>query len=61
MKKHSRKFNAIELLYDKTDYPWFKKNLVPHPHELVVRNVSHKFVVRTAIDPTYDKMVPASY
>ena len=23
LKKHSRKFNASELLYDKTVYPWF--------------------------------------
>ena len=33
----------------KTDYRWFKKKFVPHPHILVVRNVSPKFVVCTAI------------
>ena len=39
----------------KTDYPWFKK-LVPHPHKLVVRNVSHKFVVCTAIGQNFRLM-----
>ena len=39
-----------------TDYPWFKENLVPHPHKLVVCNVSHKFVVCTAIGQTFRLM-----
>ena len=34
----------------------FKKQLVPHPHKLVVRNVSHKFVVCTAIGQTFRLM-----
>ena len=38
----------------KTDYPWFKK-IVPHPH-LIVGNVSHKFVVCTAIGQTFRLM-----
>ena len=33
-----------------------KKNLVPHPHELVVCNVSHKFVVCTAIGQIFHLM-----
>ena len=40
----------------KAEYPWFKKKFVPHPHILVVRNVSPKFVVCTAIGQTFRLM-----